>query len=43
MDSLAATNLLNSAKSKIRELNCRENDFFSEVIKDAEQFSEKVV
>lgn len=41
MDLLAATNLLDNAKSKIRELNCRENDSFSEVIKDAEQFSVK--
>jgi len=35
MDLLAATNLLDNAKSKIRELNYRENDSFSEVIKDA--------
>lgn len=41
MDLLAATSLLDSVKSKIRELNCRENDSFSEVKKNAEQFSIK--
>lgn len=43
MDLLAATSLLDNAKSKIRELNCRENDSFSEVIKNAEQFSIKSI
>jgi len=41
MDLLAATSLMQNAKSKIRELNCRENDSFSEVIKNAEEFSIK--